>query len=487
MQQFGGHILTSKTAGQLALSLILIVAALLRFQDLDRTSFWYDEAVSWTQSKGTLTELFSSVAMDNYPPLHNIVLWLTMPFLGDGEAALRLPSAFFGVLAVWLIYLAGNSLAGRNCGLLAAALLAISPFHVWYSTEARMYALLAASGLAFLLALMKMLEKPTLKWSLALALSGTFFLYSHVYALFGFVSAGCICALIALRDPIKSGQRRLSNARIAILVMCASALTFLPWLVIIAKRARSVATDGFWIAYPDLQFLKSMAISITGSLILFLLLTGLALGCVVSAFLAKGPERIPLILRQRMLVCFAFTAGPLLLAYLYSVVVQPILFDRYLISAWLGLLLLASSAVVQLRQCIGPLVLFAAALTLTYPELYFTLRHKIRPEWRLIAETYQTERGSADRLALYKGFAAPALAYYLRGDDAFTPARTIEELTRLSEMDGSGEKWLLVVHSSDQETESAYKAFGITNEHVTAQRFGWGASGLILIKRSTRN
>ena len=67
---------TNLTTGILLL-VILLTAALLRFYDLDRTSLWYDEAVSWSQSKGTLSELLSSVAADNYPPLHNVILWLT--------------------------------------------------------------------------------------------------------------------------------------------------------------------------------------------------------------------------------------------------------------------------------------------------------------------------------------------------------------------------------------------------------------------------
>lgn len=67
-------LLNGNSANRLILALILVVAALLRFQNLDRTSLWYDEAVSWSQSKGTIAELLTAVAADNYPPLHNILL-----------------------------------------------------------------------------------------------------------------------------------------------------------------------------------------------------------------------------------------------------------------------------------------------------------------------------------------------------------------------------------------------------------------------------
>src|SRR5437879_2450911 len=64
------------------LAVILLAAAWLRLHDLGRTSLWLDEATSWSQSRGTLLHLIQATAQDNYPPLHNLVLWLTMALLG---------------------------------------------------------------------------------------------------------------------------------------------------------------------------------------------------------------------------------------------------------------------------------------------------------------------------------------------------------------------------------------------------------------------
>jgi uncharacterized membrane protein len=82
-----------------------------------------------------------------------------VPF-GQGEAALRGFSVLLGTLMVWVTWGLGRSLAGRAVGLVAAALLAVSPLAVQYSQEVRMYAqagLLAAAsswaGLALLRAL----------------------------------------------------------------------------------------------------------------------------------------------------------------------------------------------------------------------------------------------------------------------------------------------------------------------------------------------
>lgn len=465
----------------LLLLLLLIVAALLRVHDLDRTSLWYDEAVSWSQSSGSFGALLRSVAGDNYPPLHNVLLWASMPVLGDSETALRLPSAVLGVAAVLLMYPIGMMLAGRPAGLLATALLAVSPFHIWYSTEARMYALLAATGLFFLLATLKVLQHPSGRWLLALVVAGALFLYSHIYALLGFAPVGLVCAGIVFLDFLRKKPIRGSNAFRACLAMAGSTLLFVPWLIILANRARSVAEEGFWIAYPDLPFLKGMVFSISGSLTLFWLLSAMALVCLLALLPRKDKDSATTFMRQANLVCAAYALGPPLLAYLYSVLVQPILFDRYLIAAWPGLLLLAAAVAQRLHPVFAPIAVLAAAVFLSYPELRFTLTEKIRPEWRLIVEDYKSIRQPEDRLVLYKGFAAPALAYYLRDPEAFTAATRREDLNNAASRD----HWLLIVHSNEEETASAIEAFNADEGSPVAQRFGWGASGLRLLKRTT--
>lgn len=468
-------------ASRILLVAILAAAALLRAFDLDRTSLWYDEAVSWNQSRGTFEALIAAVSADNYPPLHNFILWLVMPVIGDSEIALRLPSALLGILAVWLIYVAGKTLAGKSAGLLAATLLTISPFHIWYSTEARMYALMAATGLAFLSSVMKVLETGGRRWILALSLAGSLFLYSHVYAVLGFAATGAVCACLALMELAGSRRLRFSNALAACLAMAVSATAFLPWLLILLSRVNSVAKEGFWIAYPDLPFLKTMLFEIAGSVILFWILLAFALGFLVHTFVGSSatPDREQA-WRQMALATLAYTFGPPLLAYLYSVLVQPILFDRYLIAAWPGLILLASAGASRVCPRITGMALFLAALLLTWPQLKFNLFEKIRPEWREISRDYLALSAPDDRLLLYKGFAAPALAYYLREENAFTPAVDIATLEALRNHEKSG--WLLIVHSGPQETQRAIQAAGADEESIAAQRFGWGASGLKLLK-----
>jgi uncharacterized membrane protein len=52
---------------------------------------------------------------------------------------LRIIPAILGILTIPLFYLVGKELLDRNVGILAAALLAFSSFHIYYSQEARAY------------------------------------------------------------------------------------------------------------------------------------------------------------------------------------------------------------------------------------------------------------------------------------------------------------------------------------------------------------
>ncbi len=60
---------------------------------------------------------------------------------GTGEVGLRSLSALAGVATVPVAYLLGLELRGRRAGIAAAAFVAVNPMLLWYSQEARGYAL----------------------------------------------------------------------------------------------------------------------------------------------------------------------------------------------------------------------------------------------------------------------------------------------------------------------------------------------------------
>ncbi len=138
------------------LAITLLAAGLRAFQ-IGAKTLWLDEAFSLWVARHPLPELWNwLVRIDQHPPLYYTLLHFWLAF-GDGEAALRSLSALAGIATVPVMYGLGRAIGGHRLGLLAALLLAISPLHVQFGQEARMYALLtlmatlAMWGLAWLL------------------------------------------------------------------------------------------------------------------------------------------------------------------------------------------------------------------------------------------------------------------------------------------------------------------------------------------------
>jgi uncharacterized membrane protein len=119
-----------------------LVGALLRFFHLGHPSLWIDEVFTWYAADVGAHMPWSHVLENVHGPLYTLILHSWAGVAGDGEWAMRFPSAVFGTLAVPSVaWLAGRWL-GRSSAIPAAWLAAGSPFLVWYSQEARNYAML---------------------------------------------------------------------------------------------------------------------------------------------------------------------------------------------------------------------------------------------------------------------------------------------------------------------------------------------------------
>jgi mannosyltransferase len=125
------------------LLLIVIIAAAFRVYHLDAQSFWYDEGNSARIAERSLQLIIAGAAGDIHPPLYYIVLHYWRAVFGDTEFALRMLSVVCGVGLVIFTYLLARRLFGPRVGIIASALVALSPFAVYYSQEARMYIMLA--------------------------------------------------------------------------------------------------------------------------------------------------------------------------------------------------------------------------------------------------------------------------------------------------------------------------------------------------------
>jgi mannosyltransferase len=202
------------------LAALTLLAAALRLSTLDLQSFWYDEA--FTPVHVLHPSLWATLRAvshtENTPPLWYLLAWADSRVLGTGEVALRLPSALAGIAAVPVAWAIGRELEGpRAAAVVCAALVAVNPLFVWYSQEARAYALFVLMAALAMLCFLRARREPTPRRMSAFALAGALALLTHYFAVFLLVPM----ALWLLYDP---RTRRATLPAVGVLVVVGAAL-----------------------------------------------------------------------------------------------------------------------------------------------------------------------------------------------------------------------------------------------------------------------
>jgi mannosyltransferase len=255
------------------LLLITGLAAALRFYRIGANALWVDEAYSrWVagHSVGAIWQLLGRI--DDQPPLHYVLMHLALP-LGDREATLRFVSALCGTLTVPLAYWFGSIVRDRSLGLLTALLVAVSPFDVQYSQDARMYPLLALAAAVTMVGLAWLLrwsaastpgrahaggEQETVQpriragsggaWA-AYVLGGAAALWTHYTAIFLIAAANVTVAWLLL-----SGTLRKTFLRPWILAQFAVGCLCVPLCLLLFSQLRNGAvTKTTWVPAPTLR------------------------------------------------------------------------------------------------------------------------------------------------------------------------------------------------------------------------------------------
>ena len=390
----------------------LAVGALgLRVVLLRRHPFWFDEAfslmlITYVPVRGW--------RFDVHPPLYYALLW-AWSRLSTTDAWLRLLSALLGAATIPAVYALGKRLLGRAGGLWAAAFLAVTWFHVWYSREARMYPLLV---LGFALALWGMVagarDGAGAGW-LVYALAGAAVAWSHALGVYYAAILAGLALLVPRGEAGWSGSAGTLGSRrswvvstLALIALCA------PWAPIFAARGREVAAS-FWVPPPSpepplLSTVHDFTVSTVPSpAALLRARTGIDLGAALGAWVwmvpLLGALGLALVLgdrgRRRVAWFLALAYGlPIVLFTVASLVVRPILIPRILLPAAVPMVLLLAAGVVAVPGrrgravaglTVGGVLLLGAVYGLRYG-------YDFREGWREASEHVQAHARPGDVL-----------------------------------------------------------------------------------------
>ena len=133
----------------------LIVGAFLRFDGLGEPSFWMDEILHQIITTRAAAEEPWWHWITGFEPENGPLYYATQLATrigGTGETAARSAAALFGLISIALVFIAARR---DRDACVAAILLAASPLHVYYSREARPYALLMLLTAAMIVILLR--------------------------------------------------------------------------------------------------------------------------------------------------------------------------------------------------------------------------------------------------------------------------------------------------------------------------------------------
>lgn len=392
----------------------MLLAFGLRVFRLDAQSLWWDEVFSVAVGRIPFPDWIETVIQDRVHPPGFYALFTVWTGLGTGEFLVRFLGVLWGTASVALTWVAGRRIGGRQVAFMAGLLAAASPFAIWYSQEARMYAPLGCVAVASTYVVLRLIDRPLRRDLLALALLDAFGLYLQY--LFGLLLLGQLVFL--------TFKRRLYPRAAAywLAANTIAGLLFLPWLLIVLATGGFARASISWIPpaqwYDPILSLYSLLIGATSDPSVPLNWLGLA-GLVGLALFAIGSSSRQTSSAPWLLVaCLAVSIGFLFLVSLPLPVPQKrsIYVDRFLAPVQHTLLLLIALGLGSfLRQgrrwSVIAGAIIAVPLALSLGNLYFE-RAYARDDWRGAAAFVRTNSDSTRDLLLLHATMILPYAYY---------------------------------------------------------------------------
>ncbi len=406
-----------RVATLLALAALVAVAAGLRLYRLGSESLWLDEAFSISIAGSTFAHIVDATSEDVHPPLYYAVLNVWERVAGHSEWSGRLLSVVFSLGLLLATHAVGRRLGGRLVGLLAAGLLALSPFQIEFAQEARMYALLALLGALSTWCLIGLMTSATAspgdrpaanRWLVGYTLATAAMIYTHVYGAFVIAAHAAIIGL----DLLRRRRQALPLLGRWLLACLGVVALFLPWLSIFATQILHVQRR-FWVPEPDWRAVGDLVRTYAGSARLAWLLLPLAALGVARGWRAPrpaGPQP------PAALVLVPWLLGPIVLPLVLSLIGSPIFLPKYTIAASVPFALLAALGLAALAR---PLRWAAAVgiVVLTVPALrpYYTTVHK--DDWRTAVHALEARARPGDVVVFYPFFTEIPFDFYLSRHD----------------------------------------------------------------------
>ncbi len=301
------------------LLIIIVIATIVRLWKLGSVPFMHDEfsALIRTGYDNFYDLIHDGVMLnDMHPAGVQVFLYFWVKIFGWNELWLKLPFALMGVASVYLTYVIANQWFNKNIGLLSAAVVSVSQLFVLYSQLIRPY----TPGLFFILLLVYFWnnilfseKRPTFGTYAGFALSA--FCAAEIH-MFSTAQAG----LIALTGLLFFKNLEIDRKKAYLWSCAAAVILYLPTFPIFYHQFFVEGGLAGWLARPKTDFLVTF-LSYTlnySDVFIFTVLIALLLPFILQKSSRDGRISI-------RIISFCWFLIPFLIAFVYSLLRQPII------------------------------------------------------------------------------------------------------------------------------------------------------------------
>ena len=312
--------------------LIFIFAVLFYLYNINFSNIWIDEAFTKALVKHSFGDITNLIKNDFHPPLYFYALKIFVTVFGITDFTIRFFSVLGALATILIGYVIGQKVFGKSGALYFCLLMVSLPMLAEYSHEARMYTWGAFAVTGVFLYAVIFLTSNKRKDLFFLMLFSILAAYIHYYALLAVFWANVFVFIFLLVKKNKNLKTYLVYSLLTIIL-------YIPWLIVMLSQTKKVS-QSFWVPALNWQLLLTCILSpfapkiyLPPFLPMAIIVYSLILWVVYRNYVVRK-EKQGMVLGLSLSM-FLFT---ILTAIIVSMLMQPILYMRYLANIIITLL-----------------------------------------------------------------------------------------------------------------------------------------------------
>ena len=375
------------------LIILISLTTVLRIHNLGYKSIWYDEAMTYFISSLGMKSL-KLISTETAQPLYFLIMAPFVKLLGGNEFGLRLISVILGILSIAVFYILIAKYHSFKLAFYSGILLTLSPFHIWYSQEARCYTLFLTLTLSMIYFFLQSLSSHDRKSLYLFSFFSILNLYTHYYSII-------VLLVIYLYILLFHHKEKNKYIKIGMVIV----LAFLPYFF--AATIHHIHFHSWQFSSLNWQNLKNLALEFSPFAPLTKFPSLKYLSWIMGSLVIYG---IIWGFRKMRFLPF-FTIGYISIVFMITTVIS-LYHHRFMISILPFYYLFLVIAIFNLGKSFSTIFYSCVIILSIFSLIHYESWNK-KPDWRSVAHYLQNYCNREDKIFIQPLWEKITLEYYI--------------------------------------------------------------------------